>query len=374
MRRKGMGKRMTAILMAVAMSISMAGFQTVVVRADDEVDTSVSAGTTESTSTTETTGTTESAEPTETADTTEEPIVARFYLLYKDKDQNKPDANVDDPTYKYVGNKSGDEVSGALKRAVVTHEIENEDKTVALADGSEEGSIENLLDQAPGEEEINKLLVLAGYTQEEIKEQRLTINWFRTMYYPNERYNGKSYYHVDGCIATKPMDPEETDQNPSGTTSEEGNKEVPPTSGSETTITPDPGNTGNIETPVVIPENPTPTTSQPGEDGTGDHAQTPSADETDDVEGVTEIIDEPVPLSDETEIEDEEVPLAEDVDMDDPDDADTDETTIIDDDDVPLSDNPKTGDSASAAWFAMSLMAALGLFAAFVTGQRKREA
>ena len=87
MKRKGMGKRIATMVLAITMSISMAGFQTGIVKAEIAVETSegtteeTSSGTTEETSS-ETTGETSSETTEETpAETSEENYNAEFYIL-----------------------------------------------------------------------------------------------------------------------------------------------------------------------------------------------------------------------------------------------------------------------------------------------------
>ena len=117
----------------------------------------------------------------------EEQPLARFFLLYKDRNEEIPDENVDDPVIKYTKAK----IYGALTKGVVTYE---ENGALAIPDDGY-AAVEDYLRKGPSAEEIKQLLIEAGYTQEEIEYYGLTIDWFRTMSYSHE-----NYYHVDGRV------------------------------------------------------------------------------------------------------------------------------------------------------------------------------
>ena len=124
----------------------------------------------------------------------EELTLARFFLLYKDRNEEIPDENVDDPVIKYTKAK----IYGALTKDVVTYE---ENGALAIPDNGY-ATVEAYIRKGPSAEEIKQLLIEAGYTQEEIEYYGLTIDWFRTMSYSHE-----NYYHVDGrVIATRNAD------------------------------------------------------------------------------------------------------------------------------------------------------------------------
>lgn len=121
----------------------------------------------------------------------EEQPLARFFLLYKDRNEEIPVENVDDPVIKYTKT----QIYGALTKAVVTYE---ENGALAIPDDGYT-TVEDYIRKGPSAEEIKQLLIEAGYTEEEIERYGLTIDWFRTMSYSHE-----NYYHVDGrVIATK---------------------------------------------------------------------------------------------------------------------------------------------------------------------------
>lgn len=168
------------------------------------------------------------------------------------------------------------------------------------------------------------------------------------------KYDPADGWHVDGILKEKSKNP---GGNTSGGDTPGGDKPGGGDNPGGGTTPGDPGTT-------VIPDDDTPLAPNPGNDVKDDTSDVPS--DSDDVEEITEIDDEEVPLSDETELDDEDVPLA-DLPEDDA------EVTTIDDEDTPLSDNPMTGDSASVLWAIMAMLAAFGLTAVAVTGKRKRE-
>ena len=207
-----------------------------------------------------------------------------------------------------------------------------------------------------------------------LTEKNYDIYWYVV------KYDTADGWHVDGILHKKTTNPEPTNPeptnpeptNPEPTNPEPTNPDKEPGTNPGGGSTPGGTNPGGGTTPggdsgtVVIPDDDTPLAPGPGSD-----ADTPSDNEesdssNDDNEGITEIEDEDVPLSDGTDIEDEDVPLSDGSDLDDVE-------TIIEDEDTPLSDNPLTGDSVSVLWAVLAVMAAMGLLVVFVAGKRKKE-
>lgn len=223
---------------------------------------------------------------------------------------------------------------------------------------------EDCIKDSPTDEAVFEALrkdskTLAHYDNEVdmLTSDKYEIYWYVV------KYDTADGWHVDGIL-------QEKNQNPGGGNSGGGNTGGGnPGGGNPGGGNPGGSNPGGGTTPgdpgtTVIPDDDTPLAPNPGNDVKDDTSDVPS--DSDDVEEITEINDEEVPLSDETELDDEDVPLA-DLPEDDA------EVTTIDDEDTPLSDNPLTGDSASVLWAVMAALAAFGLTAVAVTGKRKRE-
>lgn len=239
---------------------------------------------------------------------------------------------------------------------------------------------ENYVKECPLDADVFANLQKDGKTLKKFGELNKDVSTLTAdnynIYWYVVKYDTADGWHVDGILKVK--DQNSGSGNPDGETPGGGNPEGGnpgggnPGGGNSGGSNPGGGTTPGDSGTVVIPDDDTPLAPNPGSD-VNDDANDDVNDDTsdvpsdsDDVEEITEIDDEEVPLSDETELDDEDVPLA-DLPEDDA------EVTTIDDEDTPLSDNPLTGDSASVLWAVMAALAAFGLTAVAVTGKRKRE-
>lgn len=234
---------------------------------------------------------------------------------------------------------------------------------------------ENYVKDCPLDDDVFAKLQIDGKTLKKFGELNKDVSTLTAdnynIYWYVVKYDTADGWHVDGILQKKNSGGGNPDgETPGGGKPEGGNPGGGnPGGGNPGGGNPGGSNPGGGTTPgdpgtTVIPDDDTPLAPNPGSDVNDDTSDVPS--DSDDVEEITEIDDEEVPLSDETELDDEDVPLA-DLPEDDA------EVTTIDDEDTPLSDNPLTGDSASVLWAVMAALAAFGLTAVAVTGKRKRE-
>lgn len=240
----------------------------------------------------------------------------------------KSEMNKDIPiSFKYAGAK--DQAADADKMIRSTY-LGNKDKEYVKVCPVDAEVFANLRKDA---KTLNKIKDVSA-----LNDKNYEIYWYVVKYHDDG-------WHVDGVLKEKEKSQKPDEENSGGGNSGGGNP-------GGTTPSTNPGTT-------EIPDDETPLTPNPGDDVDDDKTVEPTEP--------TDIDDEDVPLSDGTDIDDEDVPLA---DFPTEDDA---EVTDILDEETPLSDNPMTGDSASVLWAIMAMLAAFGLTAVALTGQRKRE-